>query len=542
MDNATVNYYAHQFVDEAFDLNNVPAEYEDTGESATLNGRYTITDYTGNDNQVGVFYVMPERDYIDFNAAMSDPDFETTEFNFPMYIVTAVDLFESIPDAVWEPISRKNLEKQWTLPAAEHPLGPHTGNNDFAYQIQAARDFMDFIGEEYYAYGDPFSISDEMVVQLINAYYPGGWDQFVADENADGFIAEKQEIDELESAFNAPSVEHPLGPHTGDYRLDPLLEEVLEEQMREGGVPEEEIKPSISDIVESMNDKLQNKDEHKVISMDKNADTGKYEHKFDKYKKNLREKGKKHHHGEIEKESGIERSSIPADHLLAGVTPEELDSHLAADIINEPVPTQGFTSYEESPAEQIVNTLDAFIAGPLEDYRSKAAQAALNGDIESVQSFIRIIIESLQAISGQVDNGIRAASVKTANADIPELEFAYNGQPARAYNIDIVDIDAEYEEPNMVPRPFGPGSVPEGGGVFIEDFNLSIPYIEVEDPNGQVLDAVIGFGSEEMVTESNVTYGGPITEDMIAAVKEVIFNNDDLMDWLADRVESDQDW
>ena len=57
----------------------------------------------------------------------------------------------------------------------------------------------------------------------------------------------------------------------------------------------------------------------------------KYDHKFVDYKNGLREKGKKKHHGE-EKEASVEitRSSIIDDHLIAMMTPEELDAHLAS--------------------------------------------------------------------------------------------------------------------------------------------------------------------------------------------------------------------
>ena len=41
-----------------------------------------------------------------------------------------------------------------------------------------------------------------------------------------------------------------------DYKLDPTLDSVLREQMIEGGVPEDEVQPSINDIEEAMDERL----------------------------------------------------------------------------------------------------------------------------------------------------------------------------------------------------------------------------------------------------------------------------------------------
>jgi hypothetical protein len=79
------------------------------------------------------------------------------------------------------------------------------------------------------------------------------------------------QVDQLDAAFNAPTVEHPLGPHTG-YKLDPTLETVLEEQMIEGGVPESEVDPSINDIEESMDNKLKKSKHVNSMEEDYNAE------------------------------------------------------------------------------------------------------------------------------------------------------------------------------------------------------------------------------------------------------------------------------
>mgnify|MGYP006269158791 CR=1 FL=1 len=55
-----------------------------------------------------------------------------------------------------------------------------------------------------------------------------------------------------------------------DYRLDPLLDETLREQMIDGGVPEDEVQPSIDDIEESMTKKL--KDNDRLTSMEHKAE------------------------------------------------------------------------------------------------------------------------------------------------------------------------------------------------------------------------------------------------------------------------------
>jgi len=67
-----------------------------------------------------------------------------------------------------------------------------------------------------------------------------------------------QEVDSLEEQFNMPAAEHPLGPHTG-YKLDSDLDDVLREQMIEGGVPEDEVQPSINDIEEAMDKRIDKK-------------------------------------------------------------------------------------------------------------------------------------------------------------------------------------------------------------------------------------------------------------------------------------------
>jgi hypothetical protein len=56
------------------------------------------------------------------------------------------------------------------------------------------------------------------------------------------------------------------------YKLDPLLETVLEEQMIEGGVPESEVDPSINDIEESMDDKLKKSKHVNSMEEDYNAE------------------------------------------------------------------------------------------------------------------------------------------------------------------------------------------------------------------------------------------------------------------------------
>jgi hypothetical protein len=43
------------------------------------------------------------------------------------------------------------------------------------------------------------------------------------------------------------------------YNLDPVLKDVLEEQMIEGKVPESEVAPSIKDIEEAMDERLKEK-------------------------------------------------------------------------------------------------------------------------------------------------------------------------------------------------------------------------------------------------------------------------------------------
>lgn len=57
-----------------------------------------------------------------------------------------------------------------------------------------------------------------------------------------------------------------------DYELDPLLDETLREQMIEGGVPEDEVQPSIDDIEESMGEKLENNDRLTSMKNKKGAD------------------------------------------------------------------------------------------------------------------------------------------------------------------------------------------------------------------------------------------------------------------------------
>jgi hypothetical protein len=145
-----------------------------------------------------------------------------------------------------------------------------------------------------------------------------------------------------------------------NYKLDPTLETVLEEQMIEGGVPESEVDPSIEDIEESMDNKLKKKKNLQVNSMDYNSKgkcecwdgykrvpgtkpcapgscekcdahskNSSYDHKFEDYKEELREKGKKKHHGEKESSVEISRSSVLDDHIIAAMTPDELDAHLA---------------------------------------------------------------------------------------------------------------------------------------------------------------------------------------------------------------------
>jgi hypothetical protein len=56
------------------------------------------------------------------------------------------------------------------------------------------------------------------------------------------------------------------------YKLDPILETVLEEQMIEGGVPESEVDPSINDIEESMDDKLKKSKHVNSMEEDYNAE------------------------------------------------------------------------------------------------------------------------------------------------------------------------------------------------------------------------------------------------------------------------------
>lgn len=147
-----------------------------------------------------------------------------------------------------------------------------------------------------------------------------------------------------------------------NYKLDPTLETVLEEQMIEGGVPESEVDPSIEDIEESMDDKLKKKKNLQVNSMDHNSKgkcecwdgykrvpgtkpcapgscekcdahskNSSYDHKFEDYKEELREKGKKKHHGEKESSFEVNRSSIPDEHLISSWTPEELEEALAVE-------------------------------------------------------------------------------------------------------------------------------------------------------------------------------------------------------------------
>lgn len=76
------------------------------------------------------------------------------------------------------------------------------------------------------------------------------------------------EVQHLQSQFDLPSAEHPLGPHTG-YKLDPDLDAVLREQMIEGGVPKDEVQPSIDDIEKAM-DKKEGMSGH-ITSMENNS-------------------------------------------------------------------------------------------------------------------------------------------------------------------------------------------------------------------------------------------------------------------------------
>lgn len=83
------------------------------------------------------------------------------------------------------------------------------------------------------------------------------------------------EVQHLQSQFDLPSAEHPLGPHTG-YKLDSDLDAVLREQMIEGGVPEDEVQPSIDDIEEAMDERINRKDDSngRITNMEDNTKTG----------------------------------------------------------------------------------------------------------------------------------------------------------------------------------------------------------------------------------------------------------------------------
>jgi hypothetical protein len=227
---------------------------------------------------------------------------------------------------------------------------------------------------------------------LDPGFMTGAGQMYYVEENnlIDWYIENSEEYGDpevraLEDAFNAPTVNHPK--KWGNTRTITSMNNVLESVMYyldNYNVEGTELNDNILGAIFALNKgdaqtaashirnliqifgELENqltsaggqvtsnsKESRQVINMEDRtqSSTKGYEHRFEDYKKELREKGKKQHHGEKESSVEMNRISMPDDHIIAAMTPEQLDRHLSAELLNQPSKTHGFNDQDQKEEE-----------------------------------------------------------------------------------------------------------------------------------------------------------------------------------------------
>jgi len=125
--------------------------------------------------------------------------------------------------------------------------------------------------------------------------------------------------------------------HVG-YKLDPNLDSVLREQMIEGGVPEDEVQPSINDIEEAMDQRLKKSN---LTDEDYASLSPEVNQAVVRIIREMRAAGASEEQIMAEVTDIVNqaaasnqeplRSSMPDDHIIAAMTPDQLNAHLAGD-------------------------------------------------------------------------------------------------------------------------------------------------------------------------------------------------------------------
>jgi hypothetical protein len=204
-DGLNMDYDPYAMVGKFVVLDEVPCEKIETGE----------TEY-----YTGVFKVI-QWDELNYGFFLQSNDDLQEQYWAPAEYVTPSEISEPEID---------RLDRQYALPAADHPLGEHTGNagnpQEYVQQwihydqpitMEHDGSFVDMQGPFFVAkYIEPkrlFALitqDDYENHKQNNVYY--------VDESQVGLenLAAGEQIDNLQELFEQPSAEHPLGPHTGN--------------------------------------------------------------------------------------------------------------------------------------------------------------------------------------------------------------------------------------------------------------------------------------------------------------------------------------
>jgi len=425
----------------------------------TIDGKYKVIDYDEGNNE---FALIIEED-----AQRGEGGLDFTPY---VYYVEADSVggyqFDYEEHSNPEHDEIKTLYEQYGTPAVEHPLGEHTGamNVDIPFnelvELHDVRSIVrdgdsdrpDTVEQEFMLDGtyeiiDYNDMTHEIGVITEEDSVANNMSATIYYAKYDDILGNKQtpeatkEVDQLQQAFDVPATEHPLGEHTG-YNLNTDLKDVLEEQMIEGGVPESEVDPSINDIEEAMDKRLKNKKGNQEYDLEAYANVPEeFNQKLIALMGHMRAAGVPQETIMHEIRDLIDiyvssnpnnmqtnnevtsmdnnRLSAPDEHFISAMTPAELNKHLAADLANEPVPTQGFPEQNSEPEvmpeepEGLDEIAEPTAVEKVEEYLSNmhsegtefwnyihdAEMSLMKGDIEGAQADLRIMVEILNNLN-----------------------------------------------------------------------------------------------------------------------------------------------